>query len=146
MSQVPTGAETSRTVPGSKPSSLSPSSSRSRGVVLIRTFTGPILSLPNTRRRRFPRYLDVSSKRGTRMTLIPLSVSKLRGIRAIRNSEAVQVVTCLSSIDKWRSAMALDEQLLKKARSHGARLADVEREAQLSRADYHSVVRRLHLG
>jgi len=40
----------------------------------------------------------------------------------------------------------LDEQLLKKARSESTRLAAAEREAQLARADYHTAVRRLHLG
>lgn len=42
--------------------------------------------------------------------------------------------------------MTLDQQLLKRARSEGARLAEAEREALLARADYHTVVRRLHLG
>ena len=42
--------------------------------------------------------------------------------------------------------MTLDEQLLKKAQSEGARFAAAEREALLARADYHTAVRRLHLG
>jgi ClpX C4-type zinc finger len=42
--------------------------------------------------------------------------------------------------------MTLDEHLLEKARSEAARLAAAEREALLARADYHSAVRRLHLG
>jgi hypothetical protein len=41
--------------------------------------------------------------------------------------------------------MTLDEQLLKKARTQGAQAAEAERQAQLSRADYHTAVRRLHL-
>lgn len=41
--------------------------------------------------------------------------------------------------------MTLDEQLLKKARAQAAQFAEAERQAQLSRADYHNVVRRLHL-
>jgi hypothetical protein len=42
--------------------------------------------------------------------------------------------------------MALDEQLLKKARKQGTELAAAERQVQLARADYHTAVRRLHLG
>src|SRR5712691_3191414 len=42
--------------------------------------------------------------------------------------------------------MTLDERLLKTAQTHGERLAAAERDAQLSRADYHTAVRRLHLG
>src|SRR2546421_12178848 len=42
--------------------------------------------------------------------------------------------------------MTLDEQLLKKAQREAARFAELERDAQLSRADYHTAVRRLHLG
>jgi hypothetical protein len=38
-----------------------------------------------------------------------------------------------------------DEQLLKRARNEGARLAEAERQALLARADYHTAVRRLHL-
>src|SRR5262245_47985494 len=41
--------------------------------------------------------------------------------------------------------MVLDEQLLHRARDEGRRLADAERQAQLTRADYHTAVRRLHL-
>jgi hypothetical protein len=42
--------------------------------------------------------------------------------------------------------MTLDEQLLKKAQAEGERFDAAEREAQLARADYHTAVRRLHLG
>ena len=42
--------------------------------------------------------------------------------------------------------MALDEQLLKKAQAEAARLEAAERAALLARADYHTAVRRLHLG
>jgi hypothetical protein len=42
--------------------------------------------------------------------------------------------------------MALDEQLLEKARTQAEQLAEAERQAQLARADYHTAVRRLHLG
>src|SRR5262249_24483645 len=41
--------------------------------------------------------------------------------------------------------MVLPEELLNKARAAGARLAEADRRAQLARADYHTVVRRLHL-
>ena len=41
--------------------------------------------------------------------------------------------------------MVLDEQLLAKARAQGKNFADAERDAVLSRADYHAAVRRLHL-
>jgi hypothetical protein len=41
--------------------------------------------------------------------------------------------------------MALDEELLRKAQAAGARLAEAEHQVQLARADYHAVVRRLHL-
>jgi hypothetical protein len=41
--------------------------------------------------------------------------------------------------------MTLDEQLLKKAQREAARFAELERDAQLARADYHTAVRRLHL-
>jgi transposase-like protein len=39
----------------------------------------------------------------------------------------------------------LDEQLLSKAQSEAARLAEAEHQLQLARADYHAAVRRLHL-
>ena len=42
--------------------------------------------------------------------------------------------------------MALDEQLLKRAERQGELFAESERQAQLARADYHTAVRRLHLG
>lgn len=42
--------------------------------------------------------------------------------------------------------MALDDQLLKKAEDQGALLAEAERQARLARADYNTLVRRLHLG
>ncbi len=42
--------------------------------------------------------------------------------------------------------MVIDENLLQQAKAAGGRLADAEREALLSRADYHTAIRRLHLG
>ena len=42
--------------------------------------------------------------------------------------------------------MTLHAQLLKKAQHHGAALAEADRQARLARADYHTAVRRLHLG
>jgi hypothetical protein len=42
-------------------------------------------------------------------------------------------------------SMALDPDLLEKAKSAGDRLADAERQALTTRADYHTAVRRLHL-
>ena len=42
--------------------------------------------------------------------------------------------------------MVIDEKLLGQARTAGTRLADAEREALLARADYHTAIRRLHLG
>ncbi len=42
--------------------------------------------------------------------------------------------------------MVMDEELLKKAQAAGSRLTEAERQAQLARAEYHTVVRRLHLG
>ena len=41
--------------------------------------------------------------------------------------------------------MVLDPDLLQKARDAGAALADLERQATLARAEYHTAVRRLHL-
>jgi hypothetical protein len=41
---------------------------------------------------------------------------------------------------------ALDDGLLERAREAGARLEEAEREAQQARAEYHTMVRRLHLG
>ena len=41
--------------------------------------------------------------------------------------------------------MTLDEQLLKKAQREAARFAELERDAHLARADYHTAIRRLHL-
>src|SRR5262245_21191686 len=41
--------------------------------------------------------------------------------------------------------MVLDDALLKKARDESGRLADAERQVLLTRAEYHSAVRRLHL-
>lgn len=41
--------------------------------------------------------------------------------------------------------MALNEELLKKARTAGARLAEAERQVDLARAEYNTVVRRMHL-
>jgi len=42
--------------------------------------------------------------------------------------------------------VVIDENLLQQARAAGAKLADAEREALLTRADYHTAIRRLHLG
>jgi hypothetical protein len=42
-------------------------------------------------------------------------------------------------------AMVLDANLLDKAKDAGARFAESEKQALLSRADYHTAVRRLHL-
>src|SRR5690242_2614418 len=41
--------------------------------------------------------------------------------------------------------MVLEEELLEKARSAGLDLAEAERRLQMSRAEYHTVIRRLHL-
>jgi ClpX C4-type zinc finger protein len=41
--------------------------------------------------------------------------------------------------------MVLEEQLLTKARHSGERVAAVDRDALLARAEYHAAVRRLHL-
>ena len=40
--------------------------------------------------------------------------------------------------------MAADPSLLEKARTAGARLAEAERQVLVSRADYHTAIRRLH--
>ena len=40
--------------------------------------------------------------------------------------------------------MVIDEGLLRQAREAGVRLADVQRQAELAKADYHHAVRRLH--
>lgn len=42
--------------------------------------------------------------------------------------------------------MGIEQNLLQQARTAGTRLADAEREALLARADYHTAIRRLHLG
>jgi hypothetical protein len=42
--------------------------------------------------------------------------------------------------------MTLDEPLLKKAQTLAAHVAEAERQAQVSRAEYHDAIRRLHLG
>jgi hypothetical protein len=42
--------------------------------------------------------------------------------------------------------MTLDESLLEKVRNQGRLVAEAERQAQLARGDFHSAVRRLHLG
>ena len=42
--------------------------------------------------------------------------------------------------------MRLDDKLLEQARAAGTRLAAAEREALLARADYHTAIRRIHLG
>jgi ribosome-binding protein aMBF1 (putative translation factor) len=41
--------------------------------------------------------------------------------------------------------MVLDQELVKRAKAAGSRLAEAERQAQLARADYHTLVRRMHL-
>ena len=41
--------------------------------------------------------------------------------------------------------MVLDHDLLEKAKTAGGRLAEAERQALTSRADYHTAIRRLHL-
>jgi hypothetical protein len=41
--------------------------------------------------------------------------------------------------------MVLNPEILQKARESGARLQEAERQALLSRADYHTAIRRLHL-
>ena len=41
--------------------------------------------------------------------------------------------------------MTIDSNLLEKARTAGAQLADAERQVLVSRADYHTAIRRLHL-
>ncbi len=42
--------------------------------------------------------------------------------------------------------MVLDPHLLEQAKGAGGRLAAAERDALLARADYHTAIRRLHLG
>jgi hypothetical protein len=42
-------------------------------------------------------------------------------------------------------AMTVNEHLLKKARAAGDRLAEAEQQVQLARAEYHAMVRRMHL-
>jgi hypothetical protein len=44
-----------------------------------------------------------------------------------------------------KETMTIDDELLKKARAAGVKLAELERQAQLSKADYHTLIRRLHL-
>ena len=41
--------------------------------------------------------------------------------------------------------MTINDQLLKKALAAGDRLADAERQVQLARTEYHTIVRRMHL-
>jgi hypothetical protein len=41
--------------------------------------------------------------------------------------------------------MVINERFLTKARAAGAKLAEAERQAQLARFEYHTVVRRMHL-
>jgi hypothetical protein len=41
--------------------------------------------------------------------------------------------------------MTINEELLKKSRAAGTRLADAEHQAQLARKEYHTIVRRMHL-
>src|SRR5712691_7881072 len=47
---------------------------------------------------------------------------------------------------RMEEVMTLDEGLLAKARSAGSRLNEAERQGLLSRAEYHTTIRRLHLG
>src|SRR5260221_7931635 len=42
--------------------------------------------------------------------------------------------------------MVIDDAQLKKARTAGERMAEAERQAVVARADYHTAIRRLHLG
>jgi hypothetical protein len=42
--------------------------------------------------------------------------------------------------------MAVDEEMLKKAQAAGAQLAETEKAAMLARAEYNTVIRRIHLG
>ena len=51
----------------------------------------------------------------------------------------------MSSRDRLICLSVLDEQLLTKAHAEAARLAEAERQVLLTRADYHTAVRRLHL-
>jgi hypothetical protein len=44
------------------------------------------------------------------------------------------------------NSMAINENLLAKARAAGRKLADREREVQQARTEYHAIVRRMHLG
>ncbi len=41
--------------------------------------------------------------------------------------------------------MAVNPELLKKAREAGSKLAELEHQGQLARAEYHAVIRRIHL-
>jgi hypothetical protein len=41
--------------------------------------------------------------------------------------------------------MTLDDELLRKAKDAGDRMTEAERQSQLARADYHTMIRRLHL-
>ncbi len=41
--------------------------------------------------------------------------------------------------------MVIHEELLKKAQEAGARLSETERQVQLARAEYHAIIRRIHL-
>jgi hypothetical protein len=43
------------------------------------------------------------------------------------------------------TSMVLEEELLQKARAAGHDLTEAERRVQMSRAEYHTVIRRLHL-
>jgi hypothetical protein len=42
--------------------------------------------------------------------------------------------------------MVLDEEMLKRAQAAGAQLAEAEKAAMLARAEYNTVLRRIHLG
>ena len=44
-----------------------------------------------------------------------------------------------------RGFMTISKSLLRKAHDAGARLTDAQRQAEIAREDYHSIVRRMHL-
>src|SRR5262245_50192210 len=49
------------------------------------------------------------------------------------------------TLDTEVGTMTLDDELLEKAKEAGERTAALERDAQLARADYHTMIRRMHL-
>src|SRR5271155_5070004 len=53
----------------------------------------------------------------------------------------------MSTITRQRgAAMAVDEEMLKKARAADAHLAGAEKAAAMARAEYNTLIRRIHLG